>query len=78
MKTRDGKIREVKIKSNGKQQKVFILIALEPALIDMYQRLADIKGVTRSTFIRCDLKDHRRLKTDGVDWSETNEKKTYI
>lgn len=78
MKTKNGEIREVKIKKNGLQEKVFILIALEPALVDQYQRLADMYGITRSTFIRRELKDHRKSKMAGVDWSETNKKKRYI
>ena len=73
--TRDGKEKEVTFKNNSKYQvKVFRLIALEPTLWDQYNRLADMHGVTRSTFIRRELKDHRRSKMDGVDWSETNAK----
>lgn len=78
MKTRDGKIKTPEIMSNGKQKKVFILIALEPALIDQYNRLAETHNTTRSTFIRRELKDTRRSKINGVDWSETNTKNTYI
>jgi hypothetical protein len=75
MNTREGKEKKIVMKKSGKYQvKVFRLIALEPALWDQYDRLADINGISRSTFMRRELKDHRRSKMAGVDWSETNAK----
>jgi hypothetical protein len=70
---RDGTIKEVKISRAGDQAKVGRLIYLEPALWDMMERLGKMANKTRSTFIRCELKDHRYLpKIEGIDWSESN------
>jgi hypothetical protein len=72
MKTKDGKVKPVEMKNKLHEKKVFRLIAMEPAMWDMFDKLAKNKGITRSTFIRCDLKDCRRSKMSGIDWSETN------
>jgi hypothetical protein len=75
MKTRTGQLRTVGKRKDGKPLMVARLIFLEPALWDMYDRFAKANHTTRSTFLRRDIKDHRRLdKMPGVDWSETNVK----
>jgi hypothetical protein len=72
MKTRNGKEKEIVLKKDGKQRMEARLVYLEPALWDQYDRLAKNCGKSRSTFIRCELKDKRRSKISNVDWSETN------
>lgn len=72
MRTRTGQQKEATLKKDGKQVLVARLIYLEPALWDQYDRLASNSKKTRSTFIRCELKDKRRSKIAEVDWTETN------
>jgi hypothetical protein len=74
MRTRQGKIIETKTKADGSQVMVGRIVFLEPALWDQYDRLAEMAHKTRSTYIRCELKDHRRSKMAGVDWYESNVK----
>lgn len=76
MKAKDGTQKEIRLTRTGYPEMVARLIYLEPALWDMYERLAKDSQKSRSTFVRCELKDHRYLpKMDGVDWSESNIKK---
>ena len=70
---KDGTNKEVRITRLGTQEKIGRLIYLESAMWDMYDRLAKDHNKTRSTFIRCELKDYRFLpKMEDIDWSETN------
>ena len=51
------------------------IVYMEPELWRLYDRLGAAKKKTRSTFIRCELKDHRRKmlsKIPFIDWSESN------
>ena len=51
------------------------LIFLEPELWKVFKRMGKVKGKTRSTFIRCSLKDNYRDKLDKIkliDWEESN------
>ena len=74
MKNKGGKYKEPKMsEKTGKPIMEARLIFLEPALWDLFDRLAKTTGKTRSTFIRCDLKDRRCMnKMSGIDWSESN------
>jgi hypothetical protein len=73
MKNKNGQPKEIKRRRDGKPLMVPRIIFLEPALWDLYDRLAKTNHTTRSTFLRKDIKDHRRLeKMPGVDWAETN------
>jgi len=73
MKAKDGTQKEIRLTRSGSQEMVGRIIYLEPAMWDMYDRMSKMVTKTRSTFIRCELKDHRYLpKMEGVDWSETN------
>lgn len=73
MKAKDGTQKEVRLTRTGYPEMVPRIIYLEPAMWDMYDNLRKGTGKSRSTFIRCELKDHRFLpKMEGVDWSESN------
>jgi hypothetical protein len=76
MKSKDGTQKEIRITRNGYPEMVGRLIYLESPLWDMYDNLRVGTNKSRSTFIRCELKDHRYLpKMDGVNWAESNIKK---
>ena len=73
MRNKQGEYQPDKKRKDGKPLMVGRIVFLEPALWNMYDRFAKSNKITRSTFIRRELKDHRRLeKMSGVDWLESN------
>ena len=54
------------------------LIYMEPELWNIFERLGKLckPKKTRSTYIRCELKDANRSlnKISGIDWLESNRK----
>jgi NCAIR mutase (PurE)-related protein len=73
MKSKDGTVKENRITRKGYPEMVGRLVYMESTMWDMFDDLAKNNKKTRSTFIRCELKDHRYLpKKEGIDWSESN------
>jgi DNA-binding Lrp family transcriptional regulator len=75
MKTKQGEYKEPKKKQKEPGEVMECrLIYLEPALWDLMARLATKENKTRSTFIRCAIKDsfYYLSGIKNINWNESN------